>query len=108
MIQNVIFILSIIKGTFLDNMCKELEFLITIDHNHIVNIFEYYLYTELVYIVMEYLSGGELLNKIRYNLDNLNEGFIKKTMREILGAVSYLHKNQISISKILLLTQSSL
>jgi serine/threonine protein kinase len=72
--------------------------LINIDHVHIVNIYEYYLYTKDIFIVMEYLNGGELFDKIMSEKHNLTENSIRKMMREILSAVAYLHSKEIGNS----------
>ena len=69
--------------------------LIKIDHNQIVNIYEYYLYTNDIFIVMEYLDGGELFDKIVSDTKYLTENSIRKIMRELLEAVAYLHSKNI-------------
>ena len=77
------------------DLCKEIELLIKIDHRNIVNIYEYYLYTNDVFIVMEYLNGGELFDKIIEDQNYLTENYIRKMMKEIIGAISYLHAQNI-------------
>ena len=45
----------------LDEIIEEVKMLSQIDHPHIVNYYESYDDTKYFYIIMEYLSGGELL-----------------------------------------------
>lgn len=71
--------------------------LLKIDHNNIVNIYEYYLYTNDIFIVMEMLTGGELFNKIVSDTKYLTENYIRKTMLDVLDGVSYLHNKKIGI-----------
>lgn len=79
----------------MEELCREIELLIKIDHNNIVNIYEYYLYTHDIFIVMEFLDGGELFKKIVQDTKYLTEMSIRKIMRDILGAVAYLHGQKI-------------
>lgn len=44
---------------------KEVEVLTSIDHPNIVKIYEFFEDDAHIYIVMEYLEGGELFNKIK-------------------------------------------
>ena len=69
--------------------------LLQIDHNNVVNIYEYYLYTNDIFIVMELFTGGELFNKIVSDKKYLTENSIRKIMVDVLDAVSYLHKKKI-------------
>lgn len=61
------------------------------DHPNIVKIHEYYIYIHDIFIVMEYLNGGELFYKITQNRNDLTEMFIQKVMRELISALSYMH-----------------
>ena len=71
--------------------------LIAVDHIHIVNIHEYYLYTKDIFIVMEHLNGGELFDKIKNDKDKLTENSIRKMMKEIISAIAYLHSKGIGM-----------
>jgi serine/threonine protein kinase len=82
--------------------------LIKIDHINIVNIFEYYLYTNDIFIVMDYFDGGELFNKIVQDTKYLTERSIRNIMKDILGAVAYLHGQDIGNCEYQNLKKSSL
>jgi len=43
---------------------KEVDIQKNLDHPNIVKIFEYFENSNYIFIVMEYLSGGELFDKI--------------------------------------------
>ena len=60
-----------------------------------MQIYEYYMYTHDIFIVTEFLTGGELFQKITQEKSSLTENVIRKTMKQILSAVAYLHANQI-------------
>lgn len=55
------------------------------------------MYTNDIFIVMEFLDGGELFNKIVSDKKYLTENSIRKIIRELLGAVTYLHSKNIGI-----------
>lgn len=76
-------------------ICKEIDLLTRLDHPNIVKIHEFYIYTNDIFIVMEYLSGGELFSKISERKADLTARFVRDTMRDLLGAIAYMHKNNI-------------
>lgn len=74
---------------------KEIEILMKIDHMNIIKIYEFFEDDLNYYIITEYVSQGELLeNVVRF--PNFDENFIKRTMRQIMSAVTYLHKLNIT------------
>ncbi len=73
---------------------NEIEILSLIRHPRIINQFEVYEGTEHVYIVMEYLKGGELFDKIRTK-GNYSEGDAARVMKRLLEAVSYMHQKHV-------------
>lgn len=87
--------MALTQDSDLMTLCLEIELLISVDHQHIVNIYEYFLYNQDIFIVMEYLSGGELFHKILQDQANLTENSIRGFMRNILSAVAYLHSKKI-------------
>ncbi|CEI97660.1 Putative CAMK/CAMKL/AMPK protein kinase [Rhizopus microsporus] len=63
-------------------------------HKHIVQIYDVFTEQDLIYIIMEYVEGGELFHKIREQ-KRLNERLARKWFREIIEAVDYIHDNNI-------------
>ena len=84
------------KGTNVTNeneVYKEVDLLIKMDHPNIVKIFEFYNGEKEYYLIMEYCEGGELFDKIVKS--NLNEIQCAYIMYQILSAVNYCHKMKI-------------
>ena len=73
---------------------RELDILSTIDHPNIVRFYHCYEDEKFFHIVMEYCSGGELLDKL------LQKGYIDEAecvaiFAKLIGAVKYLHEHGI-------------
>jgi calcium-dependent protein kinase len=73
---------------------KEIEILIKADHPNIIKIYEYFIDDINYYVIMEYVSGGELYDTIT-SWNNFNEKKAAYIMNQILSAVSYLHSHNI-------------
>jgi calcium-dependent protein kinase len=54
---------SKLKGN-IDSIQKEIDILTKLDHPNIVKYFETYIDEKYIYLVMEYIGGGELFEKI--------------------------------------------
>ena len=84
------------KGTNQTNendVYKEVDLLIKMDHPNIVKIFEFYNGEKEYYLIMEYCGGGELFDKIvKSNLTEIQCAYI---MYQIISAVNYCHKMKI-------------
>lgn len=66
-----------------EKIIHEIDILIKLDHPHIVKIYEYFVTNKAIFIILEYLSGGELFDKIIQS-KNFTEKVAKKYMYEIL------------------------
>ena len=76
-----------------NDVYKEVDLLIKMDHPNIVKIFEFYNGEKEYYLIMEYCGGGELFDKIvKSNLTEIQCAYI---MYQILSAVNYCHKMKI-------------
>ena len=64
------------------------------DHPNIMKVYEFYQDDHYFYIVSEFLTGGELFDKIS-NLGFFSEKKAAHTMKQILSAVRYCHMNSI-------------
>lgn len=79
----------------MSGICKEIDLLIKIDHINVVKIFEYYLYTSDVFIVMEYLEGGELFYRITQDKKSITVDLIQSIMTQLLSSLAYMHHHNI-------------
>jgi len=73
---------------------KEIDFLIKLDHPNILKIYEYYIDDVNIYLITEYISGGELIDVIE-SWKIYDESKVAYIMRQILSAVYYLHSKNI-------------
>lgn len=72
----------------------EIDILMTLDHPNIVKLYEYFVSYKAIFMILEYLQGGELFDKI-IESKNFTESIAKKYMFEILQGVNYLHTKNI-------------
>jgi len=72
----------------------EVAILTSLDHPHIMKIYEMYEDRNKYYIVTEFLEGGELFDRIIEN-DHFSEKDAAKIMQQLLSAVAYCHKHNI-------------
>ncbi|CAD8135986.1 unnamed protein product [Paramecium pentaurelia] len=72
----------------------EMNILKNLDHPHIVKLYELYQDAQNYYLVTEYLSGGELFERIKA-MTIFNEKKAAEYMRQILSAVMYCHEQKI-------------
>ena len=73
---------------------KEIEILMKLEHPNIIKIFEYYVDEINYYLIIEYVSGGELFDFISRD-KTFSEYKIKKIMKQTFQALSYLHSNNL-------------
>ena len=76
-------------------MCSEVNILKHLDHPNIVNIYELFQDANFYYLITEYLSGGELFEKLK-RLDHFTERMAANFMKQILSAVYYCHQRNIT------------
>jgi len=74
---------------------RELDIMRKMDHPNIIKLYEIYQDEETFYFVLEYCSGGELLQYFISKNAHLGEIETMKLMRDIFKAVGYLHNHQI-------------
>jgi len=69
---------------------KEIEIMSQLDHPNIVKLYEVYVNSEEVCLVMELAKGGEVFDKL-IEFGSLSEPVSAKLVLQVLEAVSYLH-----------------
>jgi len=75
-------------------LLEEVRILTTLDHPHIMKIYEMFEDKTKYYIISEFLEGGELFDRIIEN-DHFSERDAAKIMKQLLSAVAYCHKHNI-------------
>jgi len=75
-------------------LITEVQLLTSLDHPHILKMYEMYEDKNKYYIISEYLEGGELFERIIQN-DRFSEKDAAKIMKQILSAIAYCHKHHI-------------
>jgi calcium-dependent protein kinase len=73
---------------------NEIRILKTVDHPHIIKLFECYYDDNYFYMVEEFCSGGDLFDYIK-SQKNFSEIKAANILNQILSAINYLHKKQI-------------
>ena len=73
------------------NFLNEIYILRKLDHPNILKIYEYFSNEQFWCFIMEYVSGGELYEKI-YNMQNYDENKTAIIMKQIFSCVSYLNQ----------------
>lgn len=59
-------------------------------HKHIVQVHDVLTENDAIYVVMEYVEGGELFDKIKQS-KGLAEPTARRWFRELMEAVEYIH-----------------
>jgi len=72
------------------NLSREVEIMLSLDHSNIVKLHEVLDSDTHVYLVMQYLDGGELFDQI-VRRGHFGEKDARKIIRQVLGGISYLH-----------------
>jgi len=81
---------SKLRAGEIDLIRNEVELLKHFQHPNIVRLYDSFESYEEIYIVMEYLSGGDLVDLLESKLD-ISEKFIAKIMHSIASVVEYLN-----------------
>lgn len=77
-----------------ENIQEEIAILKKTDHPNIIKLYETFEDRDNIYLVMEFCAGGDLATRI-IEADHLTEHESAVVMRQVLSAVSYMHKNGI-------------
>ncbi|XP_067126026.1 uncharacterized protein [Centruroides vittatus] len=73
---------------------REIQIMSSIQHPHIIHIYEVFENKEKIVLVMQYASGGELYDYLSQK-KILNDVEARRIFRQIAAAVYYCHKNKI-------------
>lgn len=73
---------------------NEIWILRHLNHPNIIKLYEVYESDRYIHLVLEYLKGGELFEKIQA-LGTYNEGDAAKFMRQLIDAIDYCGNNNV-------------
>ena len=73
---------------------EEAEMMRSLDHPNIVRIFDTYEVGGVIFIVMELVSGGDLLDRV-VEVGSYSEAAAREIIKRVLSAVHYLHTKKI-------------
>ena len=83
-----------VDESFMAALNSEIKILQMLDHPNIVKLYEVYQDPKNIYMITEYLEGGELFDMILKSR-NFNENIAAKIMKQVLSAVAYCHSKKI-------------
>lgn len=66
-----------------------------LDHPNLVKLIEKFEDSKKMYLVQEYLSGEQLFERLK-NKEFLDEEYSRKIFQQILEAINYIHKHNVS------------
>ena len=77
-----------------DDIIQEINILKTLEHPHIIRIFEFYTTNDSYYLINEFCTEGDLSDKLA-KLKSFPEFFVKILMIQIFNAVKYLNEKNV-------------
>ena len=77
-----------------DDIIQEINIMKTLEHPHIIKLFEFYIFKENYYLINEFCTEGDLSDKL-YKLKVFPEFVVKILMIQIFNAVKYLNEKNI-------------
>ena len=83
------------ESSDIDRVTREIYILKLIRHPNLVKLFEIIQEPDKIFIIMEYVDGGELLDYIEKN-ERIEEKEACRLFQQILAAVDYLHRLKIA------------
>lgn len=84
------------KNGVLDRkVTNEMQIMQTVNHPNIVQYIEYHEVEQYLYIIMEFVPGGDLQQYLALH-GKLSEAVAKKMSSQVLNALDYLHRNKIT------------
>lgn len=85
---------NILRSQMGSQVKKEISIMKSLEHPHIVHIYEVLSSAEYIYMVMDYVSGGELYTKIARG-GELGNAECRRYVRQLCSALDYCHSRNI-------------
>ncbi|KAL6001882.1 CBL-interacting serine/threonine-protein kinase 21 [Asimina triloba] len=80
----------VIENKLMDQVKREISTMKLLHHPNIVRIYEVIATKKKIFLVMEYISGGQLSDKMSYT-KRLNENEARKYFQQLIDAIDYCH-----------------
>ncbi|KAJ1421343.1 Serine/threonine-protein kinase, active site [Sesbania bispinosa] len=81
---------TIIKHKMIDQIKREISIMKLVRHPHVVRLYEVLASRTKIYIVLEYITGGELFDKIVHH-GRLSEAESRRYFQQLIDGVDYCH-----------------
>ena len=85
---------SKLSKTQMEDLRKEMNILSQLNFNHIVKLHRVFITQEKIFLVMEYLKGGELLKAI-CSREKYSEEDCRRLMRQLVKSLKYMHTRRV-------------
>src|SRR5690349_13914513 len=86
---------KIIEEDYEENLKKEISIMKLLDHANVVKLKEVMKTDEKIYLVMEYIKGGELFDKI-VEVEKFNEDDSRYYFQQLIKGMKYCHSNGVA------------
>ncbi|CAD8082377.1 unnamed protein product [Paramecium sonneborni] len=78
-----------------DSLLLEIEIMRKLQHENVIQLHEVFEDHERIYLIIDYLQGGDLLKKIQNQLEDYTEHIAQNLMFNLLSSLKYLHQKNI-------------
>lgn len=79
-----------LNAMFIERFQLEAKTVARLQHPHILQLFDYGVEDDILYLIIPYISGGSLEEVMRDG--KLDQNFVEKVLREISGALDFAHR----------------
>lgn len=86
---------TVLRNKMVEQIKREISIMKMIRHPNVVRLHEVLASRAKIYIVLEFVSGGELLDTIAHK-GRLSEGHSRRYFQQLIDAVAYCHSKGIS------------
>ncbi|CAD8100157.1 unnamed protein product [Paramecium sonneborni] len=83
------------KDKELESLLKEIDIMRKLDNKNVLQLHEVFEDDDNVYLVIDYLQGGELLKQIENSLEGYTENLVQNLIHNLLCSLNYLHSKKI-------------
>ena len=78
------------------NLKREVEIQCRLKHRNVVQLYGYFHDTKSVYLILEYITGGELYKSVAKNGGSVDQKTALTYMKDIASAIAHMHKNYVA------------